>query len=96
VLVYLDSNMVIYFVEKNPTWGPKINSRLSALQSAGDDVAVSDAKVCERAAHIRAIHKYPSLDALHLAAAAEHGCSLVLTNDLRLKGFADVPVEILS
>ena len=33
---------------------------------------------------------------LHLATAAIHGCGLFLTNDRRLEGFPDVPVEILS
>jgi predicted nucleic acid-binding protein len=35
-------------------------------------------------------------DSLHLAAAVEHGCTLFLTRDARLKRFPDIPVEIHS
>ncbi len=34
-------------------------------------------------------------DALHLVAAVEDGCGLLLTNDHRLSGFPDIPVEVL-
>src|SRR5262245_9101371 len=118
---YLDANIVIYFVEHDPTWGPKVQARLAMLRSAGDEIAVSDAHrveclvgplvlgdlagaadyaaffadpaikvlgltaaVCERAAKIRALHNFKPLDALHLAAAVEHGCRLFLTNDIKL------------
>jgi predicted nucleic acid-binding protein len=54
------------------------------------------AAVCERAARIRATHNFKPLDSLHLAAAAEHGCGLVLTNDAGLKSFPDVTVEVLT
>ena len=54
------------------------------------------ASICERAARIRATHRYELIDALHLAAAAEHGCGLFLTNDARLAGCTDIPVEVLS
>lgn len=53
------------------------------------------ASVFERAARIRAAHRFKALDALHLAAAVEHGCGLFLTNDLSLRRFPDVPVEII-
>ena len=53
------------------------------------------ALVCERAARIRATHRFKALDALHLATAVENGCGLFLTNDLALGRFTDVPVEIL-
>ena len=39
------------------------------------------AAVFERAARIRAVHRFQALDALHLAAAVQHGCGLFLTND---------------
>lgn len=52
--------------------------------------------VAERAARIRATHGFKPLDALHLAAAVEHGCTLFLTNDVGLKTFPDIPVEVLS
>ncbi len=51
--------------------------------------------VYERACHIRAIHHFKLGDALHLAAAVEHGCGSFLTNDLRLSSFPDLPVEVL-
>jgi predicted nucleic acid-binding protein len=52
--------------------------------------------VCERAATIRAKHGFKPLDSLHLAAAVEHGCARFLTNDTRLSGFPDIPVEVLT
>ena len=51
--------------------------------------------VYERACRIRAIHNHKLADALHLAAAVEGGCGLFLTNDQRLRGFPDIPVEVL-
>jgi predicted nucleic acid-binding protein len=58
-------------------------------------LAVSPA-VCDRAARIRAQYGFKPLDALHLAAAAEYGCSLLITNDAQLRRVPDVTVEILS
>jgi predicted nucleic acid-binding protein len=52
--------------------------------------------VAQRAARIRAAHRFKPLDALHLAAAVEHGCGSFLTNDAGLKGFPDITVEILT
>lgn len=133
--ICLDANCVIYLVEKNPLWAPKIVTRLAEATGAGDRVAVSDlarsecligplnagdaavladyqrffsspavemlpmtAAVCERAAEIRVASalriKLP--DALHLAAALEHGCTLFLTNDLQLGRFPGISVEILT
>lgn len=40
--VCLDSNCVIYLVEKNPIWAPKLLTRLAAARVAGDALAVSD------------------------------------------------------
>lgn len=51
--------------------------------------------VYERACQIRAVHSFRLADALHLAAAVESGCGLFLTNDLRLRSFPDMTVEIL-
>ncbi len=51
--------------------------------------------VYERACRIRAIHNLKLADALHLAAAIEGGCGLLLTNDYRLGAFSDIRVEIL-
>jgi predicted nucleic acid-binding protein len=54
------------------------------------------ADVCNRAAAIRAAHRFKPLDSFHLAAAVIHGCDRFLTNDARLSTFPDIPVEILS
>ncbi len=43
--------------------------------------------VFDRAAEIRAMHGYKSIDLLNLAAAVEGRCDLYLTNDLQLKSF---------
>jgi predicted nucleic acid-binding protein len=51
--------------------------------------------VFERATLIRAHYNYRLADALHLAAAVEAGCDAFLTNDLRLRAFTDISVEVL-
>ena len=133
MIVCLDTNIVIYFVEGNPLWGPKVTARIAALRAAGDELAVCDAArleclvgpyqignaaimasyaaffagagirmlpvtvaAWERAARIRADHQFSALDALHLAAAVEHGCAQFLTNDAHLRKFPDISVEILA
>ena len=40
--VYLDANCVIYLVELNPIWGPKLLTRISSLRDGGSRVAVGD------------------------------------------------------
>jgi predicted nucleic acid-binding protein len=42
VIVYLDANVVIYFVEGRPHWGPRAAARVNALRASGDRFAVSD------------------------------------------------------
>jgi predicted nucleic acid-binding protein len=42
MIVCLDANCVIYLVEANPTWGPKVTARVVALRAAGDEIAVRD------------------------------------------------------
>jgi len=133
MIAYLDSNCLIYLVEQNPVWWPKITARIAALRTAGDEIAVSDltraeclvgpytsgdtamlasyqgffaapavhvfpltVAVCERAARLRAAQRFPLPDALHLAAAIEHGCGLFLTNDAQLCRCTDIPVEVLT
>ncbi len=51
--------------------------------------------VFDRATIIRAAHNFKLGDSLHLAAAVEGGCERFLTNDNRLAGFTDIPVEVL-
>ena len=42
MIVFLDTNMVIYLVENPSVWGAKALARLSTLQTAGNQIAVSD------------------------------------------------------
>ena len=43
MLVCLDTNVVIYLIEANPVWTPKVTTRLNTLLAAGDQMAVCDA-----------------------------------------------------
>ncbi len=135
MMICLDANCVIYLIERNPVWGPKVVARVAAATVAGDTVAVCDlarsecligplkngnaavlaeyqrffssatvrmlpltAAVCERAAELRvaSLLKIKLPDALHLAAAIEHGCGLFLTNDAQLARCTAIPVEVLK
>ncbi len=51
-------------------------------------------QVYDRATIIRAVHRFKTADALHLAAAVEAGCGRFLTNDTRPSTFPDIPVEV--
>jgi hypothetical protein len=42
VIAYLDTNCVIYFVERNPVWWPKVVARITRLRAAKDELAVGD------------------------------------------------------
>jgi uncharacterized protein len=42
VIVCLDTNIVIYYVERHPIWASKVAARLKALAATGDTLAVSD------------------------------------------------------
>jgi predicted nucleic acid-binding protein len=42
MLICLDTNCVIYLIENNPIWGPRIVARLALARAAGDTVAVCD------------------------------------------------------
>ncbi len=132
MIVYLNSNMAIYFVEQPPYWGAKTATRIGDLRAKGNTLAVSDLSrmecqvgplkagnaamlndfvaffttpdvkvlpmtpgVFDRAARIRAIYGFETADALHLAAAIEHGCDLFLSNDTKLQKCTDITVEIL-
>jgi predicted nucleic acid-binding protein len=48
---YLDANGVIYLVELNPTWGPKVINRVAALRTTGYRIAVGDLARTECLAH---------------------------------------------
>ena len=42
MIVFVDTNPVIYFVEQPPNWGAKAVARIAALRAAGAQLAVSD------------------------------------------------------
>jgi hypothetical protein len=42
MIVCLDANIVIYLVEQNPLWEPKVSARIAARRAAGEENAVSD------------------------------------------------------
>ncbi len=42
MIVYLDTNIVIYSVEHNPVFSPKARNRLAAARVAGDVLMISD------------------------------------------------------
>ncbi len=42
MMICLDANCVIYLIERNPIWGPKVVARLAAARTIGDTAAMSD------------------------------------------------------
>ena len=52
-------------------------------------------EVMDRATDIRAYYRFKTPDAIHLAAANVSGCDVFLTNDRRLEGFTELPIEVL-
>lgn len=133
VSVFLDTNIVVYLIERTPGLGPVAAKCIQTLITEGQRLVVSDlvrmecrvrplrlndtvtlsafdgyfssedvdvtlitTAVCDRAATIRAQHNFRPMDCLHLAAAIEHGCQRFLTQDLRLRGFSGISVEVLS
>jgi uncharacterized protein len=71
-------------------------AEMEAFLSGSDVVRVScPSPVFERACRIRAVHNFKLGDSLHLATAVANSCGLFITNDRRLSGFPDIPVEIL-
>lgn len=42
MLIYLDSNIVIFFIEQPKHWGPLATARLAAIHSQNDQIVVSD------------------------------------------------------
>jgi len=133
VSVFLDTNIVVYLIERAPDIGPAAAAHVEVLLSQGERLVVSDLvrrecrvrplrlgdavtlaaydgyfgsedvevvpitpAVCDRAATIRARDRFRPMDALHLAAAIEHGCGRFLTHDSRLGAFPDIAVELLG
>ncbi len=62
----------------------------------GVEVVGTDTAVWEKATEIRARHRFRVPDAVHLASAVLHGCDRFLTNDHRLDGFPEIPVEVIG
>jgi predicted nucleic acid-binding protein len=133
MILFLDTNVIIYALESHTIWGLPAQTRIATAQAAGDTFMISDlvrmeclvlpirlghaaletqyhtffarsdvrvvaitAAVCDRAAHIRAVHNFKPMDALQLAAAVEHGANVFLTADGRLRAFTGLTVEVLS
>jgi predicted nucleic acid-binding protein len=42
MIIYLDTNIVIYAVESNPTFGVRAQLRIAAARAAGDTLMISD------------------------------------------------------
>lgn len=138
MLAYLDTCILIYWVEGPAPFDARVRTHIATLEAAGHRFAVSElcrleclvkplglndgallldyerlllapsitflpltAPVFERAANIRASHKYANgrrcsvQDSLHLAVAVQSGCTSFLTNDLRLDGFSDIAIDVL-
>jgi predicted nucleic acid-binding protein len=51
--------------------------------------------VCEKAAELRAKHRFKLGDALVVASAIVHSCDRLVTNDRRLSACTDITIEIL-
>jgi predicted nucleic acid-binding protein len=47
MIVCLDSNVVIYLVERDPVWTPKAVARVTAIRATGDTIAVCEAAILE-------------------------------------------------
>lgn len=69
-------------------------ARYDAMFSVAEFTPITTV-VFDRAAHIRAVHRFKTPDSIHLAAATESGCDAFLTNDARLAAFPDVKVEVV-
>jgi predicted nucleic acid-binding protein len=93
MIVYLDSMIVIYLIEGDAA----LLADYDAFFAAPDLVGFSlPAPVFERATMIRAQHGFQLADSLNLATAVEHACERFLTNDVQLRRFPDIVVEVLA
>lgn len=41
-MVFLDTNLVIYFIEQPPIWGAKTTARIAALLASGERLSIND------------------------------------------------------
>ncbi len=65
-------------------------------QASGFTLFALDDAIAEVAADIRARYQYKTPDAIQLATAVHHGAEAFLSNDRRLKGFAQLDVVVLD
>ena len=65
------------------------------FQSPDMRVLLLTGAVCDRAAELRAKYRFKTPDAIHLAAAIEHGCDRFLTNDVKLQSCSEIVVDLL-
>jgi hypothetical protein len=81
MIVCLDANIVIYLVEQNPFWEPRVSARIAAFRAAGDEIAVCDAARLEclvgpyqtgNAADIASYAAFPSDTSSRPGRAASH------------------------
>lgn len=87
-LVYLDSSIVIYLVERH---------RCMPRQSSATRLLPIDKETFERALRLRVGFRLKTPDALHLAVAHQFGCEAFWTNDNRLAAAAgQLNVNILT
>ena len=42
MLIFLDTNVVIYLIEQPPVWGPRASARIAVIRGGKDRMAVSD------------------------------------------------------
>jgi len=68
----------------------------SFFASPGVHTAKLTTEVCDRATRIRALYRFDTSDALHLAAAIESGCDVFVTADRQLAAFGDLAVLLVS
>ena len=95
MIVCLDTNIVIYYVEQHPNWAPKVDARLRSVASSGDTLALCDAARLEclvgplqagdvaTAADYRRFFQLPEIQMLPVTAAVwERAAEIRASNNL--------------
>ena len=131
-MIYLDTNIVIRFIEGIPIHQRAIHTRLALFDEVPQSLLTSrlthmecqvlplrnhdvglldrydrfftrteivlqevDAIVLDKAARIRAVWRFKTPDAIHLATAIVQGAMAFLTGDAQLARCTEIPVEVL-
>lgn len=106
--VFLDTNVVVYLVERTPHLGTAATKRVQDFISQGQRLVVSDLVRMEcrvrplrlnDAITLAAFNGYfdsEDVDVAPITAAVEKGCERFLTHDARLRSFSDISVEVLG